>query len=100
MEITKTAGPLQPDQTEAMLSAAAITGGARMEFGATPHAQAGVTSETRTTSFWSSSELLVACDASLVGVASLFPEDGIAADISAAAIVGNLYRQHRLTCFA
>src|SRR6266853_902374 len=98
--ITRNAGPLQPGQIEAMLSAAAITGGARMEFGATPHAQAGVTSETRTTSFWSSSELLVACDASLVDVASLFPEDGMAADISAAEIVGNLYREHGLACFA
>ena len=86
--VTKNAAPLQPALVDAMLSAASVARGESPECGTALHAQLGALSSTGTTSLWSSDDLLVACDASLVGLA--------AADMPAAEAIGKLYQLHGL----
>jgi asparagine synthase (glutamine-hydrolysing) len=94
--ITGNAEPLRPDQIKGMLSAAGITATASPECGATAQAQLGAASTTRTASFWSSGELLVACDASLVDLAGSSTGEDFPAGASNAEIIAKLYRRHGL----
>lgn len=98
--VARNSGPLRPDHVTAMLSAMSLGKSADSEFGTTPNAQLGAASDAGTTSVWSSDDMIVACDASLVDVTNRAAEDRAAASESPAETIGKLYRQYGLECFA
>lgn len=97
--IARTSEPLRPDHISAMLQSV-TDANSNAECGAMPHAQFGATSTTKTTSLWSSADLMVACEASLVGLAALADANNASAVQSPAEIIGELYLQHGLECFS
>jgi len=98
--IARNAEPLRPDLITAMVSAAECSGRTLAQCEKTSLAQLGVVSDAATTSAWSGDDLIVACDASLVDLASLRVELGLPQNASPAEIIGKLYRQFGLEFFS
>jgi asparagine synthase (glutamine-hydrolysing) len=98
--IARNSKPLQTEQIVAMLPPVGQGSNSRSAFSAKTNAQLGAASDTGTTSVWSSDDLIVACDASLVGTNNVPQANNGPDNSSAAAIIGKLYREHGLEFFS
>jgi asparagine synthase (glutamine-hydrolysing) len=97
--IARNAKPLRPGLINAMVSAAGCSSSAHAHCEGMNRAQLGATAEAATTSVCFADDLMVACDASLVDLASLRLELRLTEDAPAATIVGELYRRIGLDFF-